>query len=101
MIDLSDTDSPQVNNLVIADLLRGVQIQQEENVRRPRRRRKADPGGDYHRRSARIPFTQRISQMPVLFQQVAKIAKRGRNAGSAWSSSPSCRSICQTKCWGS
>ena len=29
VIDLSDTDSPQVNNLVIASILRGVQVQQE------------------------------------------------------------------------
>src|SRR5260370_14098267 len=31
IVDLSDTDSPQINNLVIAQLLRGLQYQQEQN----------------------------------------------------------------------
>src|SRR5262249_8368448 len=33
IVDLSDTDSPLVNNLVIAELLRGVLEQQEANYR--------------------------------------------------------------------
>ena len=37
IIDLSDTDSPQINNLVIAQLLYGVQRQQEENYQRAMR----------------------------------------------------------------
>src|SRR5207253_4547283 len=31
LVDLSDTDSPQINNMVIAQLLRGLQQQQEAN----------------------------------------------------------------------
>ncbi len=79
VIDLSDTDAPAVNNLVIADLLRGVQRQQEENFR------KAQPAGKRPtpvviiiEEAHEFLSAQRIHQMPVLFQQVARIAKRGR-----------------------
>ena len=79
IIDLGDTDSPQINNLVIAELLRGVQEQQNENYRRAQTR------GEGQRRvvvlieeAHEFLSAARIRQMPVLFQQVAKIAKRGR-----------------------
>jgi DNA helicase HerA-like ATPase len=79
VVDLSDTDSPHLNNLVIAQILRGLQEAQEE------RYRVASSGGE-----AVVPAliiveeaheflsANRIAQMPVLFQQVARIAKRGR-----------------------
>jgi len=79
VVDLSDTDSPHLNNLVIADILRGLQETQEE------RYKVASNGGQ-----AIVPAliiveeaheflsAHRISQMPVLFEQVARIAKRGR-----------------------
>jgi DNA helicase HerA-like ATPase len=79
VVDFSDTDSPQLNNLVIADILRGLQESQEE------RYKAASAGGQ-----AVVPAliiieeaheflsANRIAQMPVLFQQVARIAKRGR-----------------------
>lgn len=79
IVDLSDTDSPQVNNLVIAELLRGVLRQQEENYCR------AEETGEAMRRvmivieeAHEFLSSRRISQMPVLFQQVARIARRGR-----------------------
>jgi DNA helicase HerA-like ATPase len=79
VIDLSDTDSPQVNNLVIADLLRGVQRQQEENFSKAEEAKKSPtPVVVIIEEAHEFLSTQRISQMPVLFQQVAKIAKRGR-----------------------
>jgi len=79
VIDLSDTDSPQVNNLVIADLLRGVQKQQEEHCRRAEAAKKRPtPAVIIIEEAHEFLSAQRISQMPVLFQQVAKIAKRGR-----------------------
>jgi hypothetical protein len=79
VIDLSDTDAPQVNNLVIADLLRGVQKQQEENVRRAEAaKQRPTPAVIIIEEAHEFLSAQRISQMPVLFQQVAKIAKRGR-----------------------
>ncbi|MCI0695710.1 ATP-binding protein [candidate division KSB1 bacterium] len=79
IIDLSDTDSPQINNLVIAELLRGVLNQQEENYRLAE-----EKGKEMHRvmivieEAHEFLSEQRIKQMPVLFQQVARIARRGR-----------------------
>lgn len=79
VIDLSDTDAPQVNNLVIADLLRGVQKQQEANVRKAEAVKQPPiPVVMIIEEAHEFLSAQRISQMPVLFQQVAKIAKRGR-----------------------
>jgi len=79
IIDLSGTDSPQINNLVIAELLRGVLERQNEMYTR------------YEKNEGPLPRTmviieeaheflsrERIKQMPVLFQQVARIARRGR-----------------------
>jgi DNA helicase HerA-like ATPase len=79
VIDLSDTDTPQVNNLVIADVLRGVQKQQEANVRKAEAaKQQPTPVVMIIEEAHEFLSAQRISQMPVLFQQVAKIAKRGR-----------------------
>lgn len=79
VVDLSDTDSPQVNNLVIADLLRGVQKQQEENAKRAEAaKQRPTPAVVLIEEAHEFLSAQRIGQMPVLFQQVAKIAKRGR-----------------------
>ncbi len=79
IVDLSDTDSPDLNNLVITEILRGLQQQQ-------------DTAYDKHEKEG-TPLTKvmiiieeaheflsdsRIGKMPLLFQQVAKIAKRGR-----------------------
>jgi hypothetical protein len=79
VIDLSDTDSPQVNNLVIADVLRGIQRQQEDSVRAAEaEKRSPTPVVVIIEEAHEFLSTQRIKQMPVLFQQVARIAKRGR-----------------------
>jgi hypothetical protein len=80
VVDLSDTGMTELTNLVIADLLRGIQEAQEGAYR------------DYERMKAGPPprvlivveeaheflSAERIEQTPVLFQQVARIAKRGR-----------------------
>jgi len=79
IIDLSDTDSPQVNNLVISEILRGLHQQQDKNY-------KATEEGSAPLRRAVVVIeeaheflsAERIKQMPVLFQQVARIARRGR-----------------------
>ncbi len=79
IIDLSDTDSALVNNLVIAQLLRGVQRQQDEVYQ------DAIKGGksplqtmvlieEAHEFLSR----ERIQKMQVLFEQLARIARRGR-----------------------
>ncbi len=79
VIDLSDTDSPQVNNLLIADVLRGIQRQQEENFRKAaEEQKKPVPVVIIIEEAHEFLSEQRIKQMPVLFQQVARIAKRGR-----------------------
>jgi DNA helicase HerA-like ATPase len=79
VIDLSDTDSPAGNNLVIADLLRGVQRQQEESFRQAQAAgRHPTPVVIIVEEAHEFLSAQRIHQMPVLFQQVARIAKRGR-----------------------
>jgi uncharacterized protein len=79
IFDLSDTDSPEVNNLVIADLLRGAQRRQDEHYT-------GAMAGDGTLVKTLIVIEEaheflsedRIAAMPHLFQQVARIAKRGR-----------------------
>jgi DNA helicase HerA-like ATPase len=79
IFDLSDTDSPQINNLVIADVLRGVQDRQDAAYR-------AFEEGGVNPTPVLIVIEEaheflsdeRVSKMPFLFQQVARIAKRGR-----------------------
>ena len=79
IIDLSDTDSPQINNLVIADLLRGIQRQQEVNYLAAAKSGKAPtPTMILIEEAHEFLSASRIQQMPVLFQQVARIARRGR-----------------------
>lgn len=79
IIDLSDTDSPEINNLVIADILRGIQRVQEEAVGKAQAAgKKPTPAVVIVEEAHEFLSAQRIKQMPVLFQQVARIAKRGR-----------------------
>jgi hypothetical protein len=79
IVDLSDTDSPQINNLVIAQLLRGLQQQQEQNyAAATKKERPPTPAMIFIEEAHEFLSAQRISQMPVLFQQVARIARRGR-----------------------
>jgi DNA helicase HerA-like ATPase len=79
VVDLSDTGFSELNNLVIADLLRGVQSAQDD------RYTKFEAGGKPPPRvlivieeAHEFLSDERIDKMPVLFQQVARIAKRGR-----------------------
>jgi uncharacterized protein len=79
VIDLSDTDSPQLNNLVIADILRGLQENQEERYQRTRADKKAvTPVLIILEEAHEFLSASRIAQMPVLFEQLTRIAKRGR-----------------------
>ncbi len=80
IFDLSDTDSPLLNNLVIADLLRGTQKRQDERYQASQQ-----PGGPKLTKALIIVeeaheflSEERLAAMPNLFQQVARIAKRGR-----------------------
>jgi uncharacterized protein len=79
IIDLSDTDSTIINNLVISNILRGIQEQQEIAYE------KASESGQ-----SPIPIMivieeaheflsrEKIGKMQNLFEQVARIARRGR-----------------------
>lgn len=79
IIDLGDTDSPRVNNLAIAELLRGVFIQQNENYQKIK-----ETSGELQRVVVMIEeaheflSASRVKQMPALLEQVSRLAKRGR-----------------------
>ena len=85
VIDLSDTGSPVVTNLVIADLLRGIQEAQDAAYARFELARRQGNAEDAPTRALIVIeeaheflSAERISKMPVLFGQVARIARRGR-----------------------
>jgi DNA helicase HerA-like ATPase len=79
VIDLSDTDAPQINNLVIASLLKGIQSQQEKNYKAALEKgTQPTPTTIFIEEAHEFLSAQRISKMEVLFQQVARIARRGR-----------------------
>jgi DNA helicase HerA-like ATPase len=79
IIDLSDTDSPHVRNLVIAELLRGIQNQQDVNyLAAVSEGRQPTPTTIFIEEAHEFLSAHRIRQMEVLFQQVARIARRGR-----------------------
>jgi len=84
VIDLSDSGMTELNSIVIADMLTGIQAAQDEAYAAYEKAKKAGA-------SIAIPRTliiieeaheflseDRIDKMRILFQQVAKIAKRGR-----------------------
>lgn len=81
IIDLSGTDSPIINNIVIADMLRNIQRAQDSAYQEWERR-----GAPGQPRKALVIIEEaheflsadRIAKMPILFEQVARIAKRGR-----------------------
>ncbi|ATB40438.1 Bipolar DNA helicase [Cystobacter fuscus] len=82
VIDLSGTDSSQLNNLVVSDLLR--RLHEEQEVRHQR----ASAGGNpttpvliILEKAHEFLSASRISRMPVLFEQVTRIARRGRKHG--------------------
>ena len=81
IVDLSGTDSPAVNNIVIADLLRNVQRAQDAGYRGWEQR--GSPGEPRRvliviEEAHEFLSADRISKMPILFEQVSRIAKRGR-----------------------
>lgn len=79
IVDLSDTDSPELNNLVITEVLRGIQKQQDAAYERFEKDRKPLTKVMIVIEEAHEFLSEsRISRMPLLFQQVARIAKRGR-----------------------
>jgi hypothetical protein len=85
IIDLSDMDAPYMRNLVIAQILRSLQTQQDELYRRREDAVRAGKKVDdlvrvniFIEEAHEFLSAQRIKQMPNLFDQVARIARRGR-----------------------
>src|SRR6185437_1586888 len=79
IIDLSDTDSTLVNNLIISDLLRGVQKAQDAAYASAEDRGiEPTPVVVIVEEAHEFLSAQRIGKMLALHQQVERIAKRGR-----------------------
>lgn len=85
VVDLSDSGMSELSNIVIADLLRGVQETQDCLYSEYERSRATNPAAPPPARvlviieeAHEFLSAERIEKMPVLFEQVARIAKRGR-----------------------
>lgn len=85
IVDLSDMDAPYLRNLVIAQLLRSLQLRQDElySEREAAIRKNVEPRpltkvNIFIEEAHEFLSAQRIKQMPNLFDQVARIARRGR-----------------------
>ncbi len=79
IVDLSDSDSTLVNNLIISDLLRGVQKAQDTAYERALLLgRDPTPVVVIIEEAHEFLSAGRIGKMPTLHQQVERIAKRGR-----------------------
>lgn len=79
IIDLSDTDSTFVNNLIISDLLHGVQKAQDAAYQRALDRGVSPtPVVIIIEEAHEFLSSKRIGRMETLHQQVERIAKRGR-----------------------
>jgi hypothetical protein len=79
IIDLSDSDSTLINNIVIANLLRGIQQAQEEAYNKAvKEERQPTPVSIIIEEAHEFLSKERIGKMSNLFQQVARIARRGR-----------------------
>ncbi len=79
IVDLSDTDSTVLNNLVIANLLQGIQEQQEIAYQRAEKQGKAPtPVMVVIEEAHEFLSRERIAKMQILFEQVARLARRGR-----------------------
>lgn len=85
IVDLSDTASPALNNLVIADLLSGVLEAQDKAYARYERAKREGREATQPTRvlivieeAHEFLSAERISEMRTLFGQVSRIARRGR-----------------------
>jgi uncharacterized protein len=79
IIDLSDTDSTTVNNLVISNILRGIQQTQDMAYSEATKNQSAiTPVMIVIEEAHEFLSRERIAKMQNLFEQVARIARRGR-----------------------
>ena len=93
VVDLSDTGFSELNNLAIADVLRGIQDAQDESCEKFEQQKGPPPTPVLIVVEEAHEFLseERIDKTPVLFEQVAKVCKRGRKGG-RFRSWPTCRS---------
>ena len=85
VLDLSDTGMSELNNIVIADLLHGVQEAQDDAYQKYEQAKRENLAATTPTRTLIIIeeaheflSAERIEKMSILFEQVARIAKRGR-----------------------
>ena len=79
IIDLSDSDSTLINNIVIANLLRGIQQAQEEAYNLAiKAQKQPTPVSIIIEEAHEFLSKEKIAKMSNLFKQVARIARRGR-----------------------
>ncbi|HEX3151334.1 MAG TPA: ATP-binding protein [Gemmataceae bacterium] len=85
IIDLSDSGMSELNNIVIADTLSGLQDAQEDAYQTFEKAKKSNPKAAPPTRTLIVIeeaheflSAERIDKMDILFQQIARIAKRGR-----------------------
>ena len=79
IIDLSDMEVPDLRNLVIADIIRGVEQAQEKEFDAATRSGASLPRTLVVIKEAHeFLSSERVRRMPNLFQTVSRIAKRGR-----------------------
>lgn len=85
VIDLSDSGMSELTNIVIADMLRGLQEAQDDAYQEYEQAKKTNPNAAPPTRTVIIIeeaheflSAERIEKTKILFQQVARIAKRGR-----------------------
>lgn len=79
IIDLSDLDSPILRNLAIAQVLRELQVEQEKAYETATAKGETPvPVNLIMEEAHEFLSSSRIRQMPTLYEQVARIAKRGR-----------------------
>jgi len=79
IIDLSDSDSTIINNIVIANVLRGVQQEQEKAYENAIKKKiNPTPVSIIIEEAHEFLSREKISKMSNLYEQVAKISRRGR-----------------------
>src|SRR5439155_23067289 len=79
IIDLSDSDSTMINNIVIANLLREIQLVQEAAYEAALKKNVSPtPVSIIIEEAHEFLSREKIAKMSNLFEQVAKIARRGR-----------------------
>ena len=85
IVDLSDMDAPYLRNLVIAQVLRLIQVRQDDEYREYEARARQGLAAQgptrvniFIEEAHEFLSAQRIKQMPHLFDQLARVARRGR-----------------------